>query len=46
MPKKGGQSGGGAKRVNRGLGYKPKGRVKNGPPRDKRLRENKSAKSA
>jgi hypothetical protein len=23
-------------------GYKPKGRVKNGPPKDKRLRENKS----
>jgi hypothetical protein len=33
MPK--GQKGGGK------LGYKPKGRVKNGPPKDKRLTQNK-----
>ena len=31
------------KAVNKGVGYKPKGRVKSGPPRDKRLRGNKGA---
>ena len=45
MPNKNG-SGGTAKRVNRKLGYKPKGRVKPGKPKDGRLRENKSTKSA
>ena len=45
MPNKNG-SGGTARRVNRGLKYKPKGRVKPGRPKDKRLRENKSNKSA
>ena len=34
------------KKANSGLGYKPKGRVKTGPPKDKRLRNNKSKKSA
>ena len=34
------------KKVSGGLGYKPKGRVKTGPPKDKRLRKNKSKKSA
>ena len=39
MPKgKGGKSGGG--------GYKPKGRVKKGPPKDRRLRGNKMSRSA
>jgi len=33
---------GAAKKANKGLGYKSKGRVKNGPPADKRLRQNKS----
>ena len=31
------------KTVNKGMGYKPKGRVKNGPPKDKRLKSNKGA---
>lgn len=31
-----------SKKANKGLGYKPKGRVKSGPPADKRLRQNKS----
>jgi hypothetical protein len=30
------------KKVGNGLGYKSKGRVKTGPPKDKRLRQNKS----
>ena len=45
MPGKG-RAGGTARRINRGVGYKSKGRVKNGPPKDKRLRENKSDRSA
>ena len=28
---------------SKGVGYKPKGRVKTGPPKDKRLRGNKGA---
>lgn len=43
MPKKNGA----VKRMPRGSGsIRPKGRVKAGPPRDKRLRENKSSKYA
>jgi hypothetical protein len=34
------------KKASNGLGYKSKGRVKTGPPKDKRLRNNKSKKSA
>lgn len=30
------------KKGKSGMGYKSKGRVKNGPPKDKRLRNNKS----
>ena len=45
MPNKNGR-GGTTRRVNRGLGYKSKGRVKPGRPKDKRLREDKSNKSA
>jgi len=43
MPNKNGA----VKRMPRGSGSsKPKGRVKAGPPRDKRLRENKSSRYA
>lgn len=31
------------KGVDKGMGYKPKGRVKTGPPKDKRLRTNKGS---